>query len=121
METVLFFISSTRHTCTNRLEGICRYARTQGWYVQVVDGLAKSGHGCHVFNPGCEQRPHIRQKALAEWLKNPPRPCGIFAANDYVGEEIINICNRLEIPVPQDIAVVGVDNDESVSTSIFIG
>jgi hypothetical protein len=37
METVLFFISSTRHTCTNRLEGICRYARTQGWYVQVVE------------------------------------------------------------------------------------
>ena len=38
METVLFFISPTRHTCTNRLEGICRYARTQGWYVQVVEG-----------------------------------------------------------------------------------
>jgi hypothetical protein len=37
METVLFFISSTRHTCTNRLEGICHYAHTQGWYVQVVE------------------------------------------------------------------------------------
>jgi len=31
MKTVLFFISSTRHTCTNRLEGILRYARTRDW------------------------------------------------------------------------------------------
>ena len=51
-------------------------------------------------------------------MKGLPRLCGIFAANDYVGEEIINICNRLEIPVPDDIAVVGVDNDESVCENL---
>ena len=219
MQTVLFFISSTRHTCSNRLEGICRYARTQGWYVQVVErafhkvdvarqlefwrpvgiiaecgsgaeeltpaafgdipavyfdadmskrgrgyyvgldcrsvgriacehlmsldmpnyayasfrlpmfwdserrdtfvqGLADAGRKCHLFNPGCEQRPHVRQKELAEWIRNLPRPCGIFAANDYVGEEIINICNRLDISVPDEIAVLGVDNDESVCENV---
>ena len=37
MKTVLFFISSTRHTCSNRLEGIYRYARKNDWHVQVVE------------------------------------------------------------------------------------
>ena len=37
METILFFISSTRHTCGNRLEGIHRYARGRDWHVQVVE------------------------------------------------------------------------------------
>ena len=37
METMLFFISSTRHTCGNRLEGIHRYARGRDWHVQVVE------------------------------------------------------------------------------------
>ena len=37
MDTILFFISSTRHTCGNRLEGIYRYARERDWHVQVVE------------------------------------------------------------------------------------
>ena len=37
MNTVLFFISSTRHTCSNRLEGILRYARKRDWHVQVIE------------------------------------------------------------------------------------
>ena len=37
METILFFISSTRHTCGTRLEGIYRYARVRDWHVQVVE------------------------------------------------------------------------------------
>lgn len=37
MKTVLFFISSTRHTCTNRLAGISRYAKEHDWHVKVVE------------------------------------------------------------------------------------
>jgi len=37
MKTILFFISSNRHACRNRLEGICRYARTCDWHVQAVE------------------------------------------------------------------------------------
>ncbi len=215
MKTVLFFISSTRHTCTNRLAGIHRYAREHDWHVQVVErafhkvnvqknldfwrpigviaecgsgadelkasafgdlpvvyfdadrkergpgyyvgsdsasianlaaehllaldlenyayatfrlpifwsaerkdafvrAMTRSGKGCFVFDPGREQKPYVRQTALAEWLRGLPRPCGVFAANDYVGEEIVSACELQGISVPDDIAVLGVDNDEAV-------
>ena len=54
----------------------------------------------------------LLQRRLRAWLRSLPRPCGIFAANDYVGEEIVNICEQLGLSVPDDIAVLGVDNDE---------
>ena len=79
-----------------------------------AEAVAKSGKGCFVFDPERELRPDARQRQLTAWLRNLPRPCGIFAANDYVGEEIINICGQLGISVPNDIAVLGVDNDEQI-------
>ena len=79
-----------------------------------VAALEKSGQGCHVFDTGREQLPHIRQAELAEWVQSLPRPCGVFAANDYVGEELLNICAQQGISVPDELAVIGVDNDEAV-------
>ena len=216
METILFFISSTRHTCGNRLEGIHRYARGRDWHVQVVERAfhkvnvrrqldfwqpvgviaecgsgaselnaeafgavptvyfdadrAVHGPGCYValdsakvgalaaehllsldlphyafaafrmplfwarerceafveavqrsrgcgvsvFDPGREQVSDVRQQAMEEWVRSLPRPCGVFAANDYVGEEIANICARMGISVPGDIAILGVDDDEQI-------
>ena len=79
-----------------------------------VEAITKGGKGCFVFDPERELRPDMRQRQLTDWLRNLPRPCGIFAANDYVGEEVINICGQLGISVPNDIAVLGVDNDEQI-------
>ena len=79
-----------------------------------VAAVAKNGRGCHVFDPEREQLPHVRQAACADWVRGLPRPCGIFAANDYVGEEILNICAQQGISVPDELAVLGVDNDEAV-------
>ena len=48
--------------------------------------------------------------ALKRWLKALPKPCGIFAANDAVGEEVLGACVQLGISVPDDVAVIGVDD-----------
>ena len=37
METVLCFISGTRHACHNRIEGVLRYAGERDWHVQVIE------------------------------------------------------------------------------------
>jgi LacI family transcriptional regulator len=79
-----------------------------------VAAVAGSGRGCHVFDPEREQLPHVRQAELAEWVRGLPRPCGVFAANDYVGDEILNICAQQGMSVPDEVAVLGVDNDEAV-------
>ena len=79
-----------------------------------VKEVTRAGKPCIVFDMEHKQRAHVRQAALARWLGSLPRPCGIFAANDYVGEEILNTCAQLGISVPEEIAVLGVDNDENL-------
>ena len=51
-----------------------------------------------------------RVAALRHWLTALPKPCGLFAANDKTGDEVLGACAALGIAVPQDVSVVGVDN-----------
>lgn len=53
-------------------------------------------------------------------VKELPRPCGIFAANDEVARAVISACEKAELNIPNDIAVIGVDNDESVCENAAI-
>lgn len=57
----------------------------------------------------------------AEWLElvgqglqDLPKPCALLAANDFVAMQVINLCHQLAISVPEDVAVMGVDNDEAI-------
>jgi LacI family transcriptional regulator len=53
-------------------------------------------------------------RRLARWIANLPRPVGIMACNDHCGRAVLDVCSGLAIPVPDDIGVVGVDNDDLV-------
>jgi LacI family transcriptional regulator len=53
-------------------------------------------------------------EAVAAWLKGMPRPLGIMACNDDRGEQVIEACKMASLRVPDDVAVVGVDNDQAV-------
>ena len=48
--------------------------------------------------------------SLERWLEALPKPCGVFTANDAVGEEVLGLCAQLGLAVPDDIAVIGVDD-----------
>jgi len=54
---------------------------------------------------------HRLIQALAHWLAELPKPCGVFAANDEFARYVVSACARAHLQVPEDIAVVGVDND----------
>ena len=53
---------------------------------------------------------HVQQ--LVPWLKSLPRPVGVIACNDVRGRQVINACKLAGLKVPDDVAIVGVDNDE---------
>ncbi len=57
-------------------------------------------------------------RSLRRWIRDLPRPCGIFAANDEVSNQVRGICAAEGLNIPDDIALIGVDNDESVCTSV---
>jgi LacI family transcriptional regulator len=49
---------------------------------------------------------------LARWLKEQPRPLGLMCCNDDCAREVLDTALVAGINVPDDIAVVGVDNDD---------
>lgn len=54
------------------------------------------------------------QKKIAAWLKSLPKPIGIMACNDDRGHHVLEACKLANLRVPEDVAVIGVDNDELV-------
>lgn len=69
-----------------------------------------AGRACHLFGASFEKSesdlPRIRR-----WLKNLPTPIAIMAADDFLGMQTINAAVGLDRRVPDDIAVLGVDNN----------
>ncbi|WP_309398617.1 XylR family transcriptional regulator [Cerasicoccus maritimus] len=47
------------------------------------------------------------------WLKLLPKPVGILVSNDIPGRVLCDICRNAGIRVPEEIAILGVDNDVS--------
>lgn len=52
------------------------------------------------------------QSLLARWISGLPTPVGLFACDDDRGREVLEACKLAGLHVPEDVAVVGVDNDE---------
>jgi LacI family transcriptional regulator len=84
--------------------------------------LAQAGFACAVYQPPrtprgaqsieFEKRGLLFQQHLASWLAALPKPVGLMTCNDIRGQQVLNVCRQLELIVPEQIAVVGVDNDE---------
>ncbi|MDD5706143.1 MAG: substrate-binding domain-containing protein, partial [Kiritimatiellae bacterium] len=52
------------------------------------------------------------QSRLATWLATLPRPVGILACRDLMAVEVLQACRDQGRRVPEDVAIVGVDNDD---------
>lgn len=52
------------------------------------------------------------QAWIGRWIAGLPKPLGVLAANDDRGLQVLDACRRGGIAVPDQVAVLGVDNDE---------
>jgi LacI family transcriptional regulator len=71
------------------------------------DRLAAAGHALLRMPGPAHVAPHERLQAL-------PRPLGLMCASDHSARPVIHGLNAAGVRVPEDVAVVGVDNDEMV-------
>lgn len=62
----------------------------------------------HGFGAMAEE--DIGDEATARWLRALPKPIGLLAVADPVGRRVAEYCARLGIAVPEDVAIVGVNN-----------
>lgn len=51
---------------------------------------------------------------LRRWVTSLPKPTGVFASYDIAAHRLLEICREEGIPVPDQVAVVGVDNDDLI-------
>lgn len=49
---------------------------------------------------------------IGKWLQSLPKPVALFACDDYYALQISETCNIYNICIPDEIALLGVDNDE---------
>ncbi|HWX20773.1 MAG TPA: DNA-binding transcriptional regulator [Candidatus Binatia bacterium] len=84
--------------------------------------LAKRKKGLHVYSPTLRARkswtieyeqlePKLEQSGV-RWLQSLPKPIAVMACNDIAGLQVLEVCRLAALRVPDQVAVIGVDNDE---------
>lgn len=114
--------------CGFRNFGYCGLARSSiertPWSQQrgesFAERLAEAGFSTAFFDlpestssPANTPWPHDRQQ-LVSWLKSLPQPIGIMACNDDRAEQVVEACRAAKLHVPDQVAVIGADNDDLV-------
>ena len=70
--------------------------------------LRRLGHrDVHIFQGEHRQR----EAELLAWLKELPKPAAVFASNDHCADAVLRVCAGGGVRVPDDLAVLGVDDD----------
>ena len=81
--------------------------------------LSEAGAECHALRvePTFGLRGsgwQVQHQALAAWLATLPMPCGLMAVSDYRARQALDASRRVGLRVPEQMAVVGVDNEQII-------
>lgn len=55
---------------------------------------------------------NAEKQGLANWLVSLPKPLGIMACYDIKAQQLLDVSRELDLAVPEQVAVIGADNDE---------
>ncbi|MCA9019020.1 MAG: XylR family transcriptional regulator [Planctomycetaceae bacterium] len=86
-----------------RCAAFAEIARVQGFPCEIYSPLSRRRFA-ESWNGG--------QEDLADWLEALPKPVGLFAAHDLRALCVLDACRRRNIAIPEQVAVMGVDNDD---------
>ena len=77
---------------------------------------AEVGVSCAIYRGrhADAQRWLVQLRELATWLKSLPKPIGLMACTDIRARQVLEACRTIGARVPEDVAVIGVDNDEMI-------
>lgn len=82
--------------------------------VAFAKALAASGLNAYSFDRNFPASVAISRRIseIGDWLADLPKPLAVFACYDTRGQHVLDACRLRGIPVPEQVAVLGVDNDE---------
>ena len=111
------------HLLDRGLEHLAFFGWKDLWYsdqrrLGFVARAAESGVTCEIFLRTAREESGLswtrRIAGPAEWLASLPGPSGVFAVHDYRSQLLVEACQEAALRIPEDIAVIGMDNDETI-------
>jgi LacI family transcriptional regulator len=79
--------------------------------------LVENGHHLHIYEQPKSKTKFVwenEQYILAKWLDSLPKPVGVMACNDNRAQQVIDACHIQKLHVPEEVAIIGVDDDEFI-------
>jgi LacI family transcriptional regulator len=89
--------------------------------------LARRGYGCSCYEAPTElidaelggaappeEGWSAEAAGVRDWLRSLAKPAGVLAYNDVGGVELTQVCAKAGIHVPDEVAVLGVDDDDAL-------
>jgi LacI family transcriptional regulator len=77
-----------------RSEHFCGFAAKAGAEVQTYEAAGTTD-----------------RRDLGAWVRSLPKPVGVFACYDIKAQQVLDVCREIGVAVPEEMAVLGVDND----------
>lgn len=100
-----FFGSEETFYGRGRLESFCQTIAQAGFEATFQIGSKRS-----------KERTEREPSSLGKWLDNLPKPVGIMACTDDDSQRLAEECKMTGLHVPEEVAIIGVDNDVLVCT-----
>jgi len=93
-----------------RAAAFAKYLAEHGKSMQEMPSAPRIGDAADI--QAIEQHGMMDNRITARWLQQQPRPVAVFACNDVRAQQVLNACRRHKLRVPEEVAVMGVDNDD---------
>jgi LacI family transcriptional regulator len=99
----------------------CGFGNMPPWCQRRRDSFSKRvsevGYKASIYRPPKSPDEYSWEKEqdyIGQWLKKLPKPVGLMACNDDRGRHVTEACKITGLHIPEEIAIIGADNDELV-------
>lgn len=111
------------HFLERGFQNFAYYSYSNSWWGSLrgerfASLLKEVGHDCRTLISRRERKPVAfpvwaseYEEPLIEWLESLPKPVGIWTAADTVAQRVHNACLKIGLVIPDQVALLGVDND----------
>jgi LacI family transcriptional regulator len=87
--------------------------RAQGFEERIQEA-GYSVHNYQLKDSKAADLWYYKPSAVSEWLKSLPKPIALMTCDDNQGHHITEAARHAGIRIPDEVAVLGVDNDEMI-------
>lgn len=99
--------------------GYCGFGEKILWAQRRKHGfcslVAEYSRDCDFFEYAVQTKGRTTlatQKRLCSWLKSLAKPVAIYVCSDGIGRVLAECCGQIGIRVPEEVSILGTDNDE---------